>query len=297
MFEKKADSIAVIKSDPENNKALDQFRKNETCFIRKDHKCGKIYNASKACFVACPTADDIEPILSLISEKLAKVGVETIIAVKERAYGQDIFCTKICGKIIEAKFCIVILDDAIEDGKNIPNPNVYYEYGLMTASNKYIIPLQKKDLQLAFNIQSYDTIKYSLRDIADELDKAIKNAIRSIETQVKAETMSSVSEKLILRCFELAGFELKDNKWYLQDILEDTGFIGYGYHKDGIKVKPFYVYLGKIDNIDDTQSYLEDINITVHRTEKKYVNAEKELNSLNQLYTELSKQTSVMSHK
>ena len=81
-----------------------------------------------------------------MSEKLAKVGVEPIIAVKERAYGQDIFCTKICGKIIESRFCIVILDDTIEAEKNIPNPNVYYEYGLMTSLRKHIIPLQKEDL-------------------------------------------------------------------------------------------------------------------------------------------------------
>src|SRR5574337_706789 len=79
---------------------------NEQCFIRKQHKCGKMYGASKSCFIACPTDDDLEPILELMSEKLTKLGIEPIIAVKERAYGQDIFCTKICGKIIESRFCI-----------------------------------------------------------------------------------------------------------------------------------------------------------------------------------------------
>jgi len=81
--------------------------------------------------------------LALISEKLQKSQVEPIIAVKERAYGKDIFCTKICGKIIESKFCMTILDDTIKNGVNVPNPNIYFEYGLMTALKKYIIPLQK----------------------------------------------------------------------------------------------------------------------------------------------------------
>ena len=60
----------------------------EQCFIRKDHKCGKLLGASKSCFIACPTDDDLEPILGLMSEKLSKVGIEPIIAVKERAMGR-----------------------------------------------------------------------------------------------------------------------------------------------------------------------------------------------------------------
>jgi hypothetical protein len=158
--------------------AFGSFPINEWCFIRKEHKCGKMFGPSKSCFIACPTNDDLEPILGLMSEKLSKAGIEPIIAVKERAYGQDIFCTKICGKIIESRFCIVILDDSIKNGTNIPNPNVYYEYGLMTALRKHIIPLQKEDLELAFNIQSYDTTKYNNKNINLELDSAIRDAIR-----------------------------------------------------------------------------------------------------------------------
>lgn len=145
------------------------FGVNEICFIRKEHECGKALGASKSCFVACPTDENLEPVLELISEKLTKVGVEPIIAIKERAYGQDIFCTKICGRIIESRFCIVILDDTPSNGAPVPNPNVYYEYGLMTSLRKHIIPLQRENLKLAFNIQSYDTIKYGPKNIAAEL--------------------------------------------------------------------------------------------------------------------------------
>ncbi len=243
-----------------------QFKFNEMCFIRKNHNCGKIFGASKSCFIACPTMDDIEPILSIISEKLAKGGIEVIIAVKERAYGQDIFCTKICGKIIESKFCLVILDDLVEKGKNIPNPNVYYEYGLMTALNKHIIPLQKDQLKLAFNIQSYDTIKYNDKNVADELDRAIKDAIRIVESRSIIEKKDSYSKKSVWRGFELGGLDLKDQKWYLHNVIEDTDYVGYGYHG----TPSFYAYIGTVDDEQSARSYLEDLKIIMHRTEKSY---------------------------
>ncbi len=252
------------------------FKVNERCFIRKEHKCGKIFGASKSCFIACPDEDELKPILELFSEKLAKVGIETIIAVKERAYGQDIFCTKICGKIIESKFCVVILDDAIVDGKNIPNPNVYYEYGLMTALGKHIIPLQKENLKLAFNIQSYDTIKYTFGNIAIELDRAIRDAIKITESKDKEDKkVGFLSEKSILRGFEISGLELRDERWFLDDVINDTQFKGFGQYD-----KRFYVYLGKLDDQEEMQTYLDDLNIVLYRTEKKFEELERDIQEL-----------------
>lgn len=245
---------------------LRPFEVNERCFIRKEHKCGKIFGASKSCFIACPDEEELGPILELFTEKLAKVGIETIIAVKERAYGQDIFCTKICGKIIESKFCVTILDDSIVDGKNIPNPNVYYEYGLMTSLGKHIIPLQKEDLKLAFNIQSYDTIKYNFGNIATELDRAIKDAIKITESRDKEDKKAEgLPEKSILRHLELSGLELKGTNWVLDDAINDTEFKGFGQYDKG-----FYVYLGKLDDQEEMQTYLDDLNIVLYRTEKKF---------------------------
>lgn len=243
---------------------------NEQCFIRKDHKCGKMFGASKSCFIACPSEDSVEITLQLISEKLSKVGIEPIIAVKERAYGQDIFCTKICGKIIESKFCLVILNDSIEEGKNIPNSNVYYEYGLMTALEKHIIPLQEEYLKLAFNIQSYDTIKYNSKNLSSELDRAIKDAIKITESKSKITEKQILSDKSILRKFELADFKFKNERWFLSDVIDDTDFKGFGQHKVG-----FYLYLGKIDEENEFQSYIEDLNVLIYRTEEKYRETEK----------------------
>lgn len=237
---------------------------NEQCFIRKQHKCGKMYAASKSCFIACPTSDNLQPILELMSEKLSKLGVEPIIAVKDRAYGQDIFCTKICGKVIESRFCIVILDDAVRDGSNVPNPNVYYEYGLMTALGKHIIPLQRDDLKLAFNIQSYDTIKYSDRTVASELDRAIREAVKLTEAVEPEKTKEAIADKVIMRRMEMAGFQAKDDKWFLADAIDDTAFRGFG-RDDG----QFYVLLGKIDSIDDSKKYLDDLGLVTYRIERE----------------------------
>lgn len=255
--------------------SLERFRVNDQCFIRKEHKCKKNFGASKSCFIACPTSDDIEPILALMSEKLAKVGIEAVIAVKERAYGQDIFCTKICGKIIESMFCIVILDDAVIDKQNIPNPNVYYEYGLMTALGKHIIPLQKENLKLAFNIQSYDTIKYNSANIATELDRAIKDAIKICESKNEPSSGIALPDKAIMRSMELAGFEIQNDDWFLSTVIDDTDFRGFVPINDH-----FCVYLGKIDAHNEIQKYLDDIKVVIYRTEKKFRELEEKLKGL-----------------
>jgi len=257
---------------------LDSFPLNERCFIRKEHKCGKIFGASKSCFIACPKNDELEVILGLMSEKLTKVGIEPIIAVKERVYGQDIFCTKICGRIIESRFCVVILDDNIVNGTNIPNPNVYYEYGLMTSLKKHIIPLQEEGLDLAFNIQSYDTIKYKNETIGSELDRAIKDAIRITEKKEKEDKGIALPEKILLRKLEMVGFNQRDREWFLYNVIEDTYFKGFG--QDNKNDKPFYLYLGKIDNATEFQDYLSDLGIVIYRTEHKAKGLQKELSSL-----------------
>lgn len=257
-----------------------EMRANEGCFVRKKHKCGRMPGASKSCFIACPADDDMETTLALISEKLNKVGIDPIIAVKDRAYGQDIFCTKVCGKIIESQFCIVLLDEPSTPGKNIPNPNVYYEYGFMTALGKHIIPLQKEDLKLAFNIQGHEAIKYNPANLSGELDRAIKDAIKITE-QCEEKPALNISEKGILRNFELRDIELKDDEWFLYKSIDDTDFKGFGQHK-----KVFYAYVGKIDEEKEMASYLEDLNVVLHRTSKEM---QKRIDSLKEEEEELSK--------
>lgn len=151
----------------------------ENCFVRQNKKCGRVLNGSKMAFIATPASDYVQLELEIIKSKLKQYEIEPYVAVEHRAFGKDVFCGKICGKIIESLFCIVLLNNSTEsiNGKVIavPNPNVYYEYGMMTSLDKLIIPLQKSNQNLAFNIQSLDTIKYTEKNFATEVESAIKN--------------------------------------------------------------------------------------------------------------------------
>lgn len=252
------------------------FGMNRFCFVRKELECGKFFGASKSCFIACPTNTDLEPVLALISEKLTKFGIEPIIAVKERAYGQDIFCTKICGKIIEARFCLVILDDTIVNDNKIPNPNVYYEYGLMTALGKHIVPLQKDGQILAFNIQSYDTIKYNNSNMNSELDRALRDAVKITEDKNNEVEEIRLSEKSLLRRIELSGLDEidknDDTDSDMSEIVSDTLFKVF---VNGKEEK--YILIGKIDNENEFSTYLEDIDIIVYRIENLLVSSQNEI--------------------
>lgn len=158
------------------------FKANEKCIVRHQD-CKRIFGGSRTCFIACPNSDEIALELDVIKQKLREANIEPYIAVDERDFQKDIFCEKICTKIIESLFCITILNDVADkiDGKRKPNANVYYEYGLMTAFRKKIIPVQLSTQALAFNIQSLDTLKYSPKDFSSRIEEAIKMMLLSID--------------------------------------------------------------------------------------------------------------------
>jgi len=137
---------------------------NRDCIVRHQD-CKRIFGGSRICFVASPSSEEVALELEIIKQKLREMNIEPYIAVEQREFQKDIFCEKICSKIIESLFCIVILNDVEdENGVRKPNANVYYEYGLMTAFKKKIIPIQLEGQKLAFNIQSLDTLKYTRKD-------------------------------------------------------------------------------------------------------------------------------------
>jgi hypothetical protein len=237
-----------------------RFKVNDRCFFRKDHSCEKTFGASKSCFVACPSDAQSENVIDLIVEKLARLGIDAVVAVREKSYGQDIVCTKICGKIIESQFCVVILDDAIEDGTAIPNPNVYYEYGLMTALGKHIVPLQREGHELAFNIQSYDTIKYTARSLSAELDRALRDAVQAPDEAEQEHEASTRADHFTLRRLELAGFTPAGEAWPLRDVIGDTPFRGFT-NASG----PEAVFVAKIDVQPDLAMLLDDLPVVLLR--------------------------------
>ena len=201
------------------------FKRNERCFIRKDHDCGRYFGVSKMCFIACPNPKEVGLELAIISEKLQKEGIDPFIAVRERAYGEDILCTKICGRIIESMFCIVLLNDvkSNESDELIPNPNVYYEYGLMTALKKEIIPLQHSNHDLAFNIQGLETIRYTNESLVDELENAIKKTLAIIELTRETEQLEIESDLYARKIFwTLESKGLTRQSRYTRDSLLET---------------------------------------------------------------------------
>lgn len=153
-------------------------RVNETCIVR-DKSCGSIFGKSRMCFIASPNRDEVASELKIIKQKLDDVHIDPHIAVEKYDPQKDIFCEKICSKIIESQFCIVILKEIAEK----PNANVYYEYGLMTAFNKKIIPIRPERQSLAFNIRNLDTLGYTEKNLSTKIEDAIKKMIEGEEAE------------------------------------------------------------------------------------------------------------------
>ena len=62
------------------------FIKNEKCFVRKDHDCGRYFGVSKTCFVACPDSEEIGLELEVIKGKLhmIKTGTDLVFEMEIR---------------------------------------------------------------------------------------------------------------------------------------------------------------------------------------------------------------------
>ena len=266
-----------------------QFRRIDQCFIRKGHACGKYLGASKSCFIACPSTGDVKMLTGLISEKLGKNGIEPVVAVDIRAYGQDIFCTKICGKIIEAQFCIAILDDGPIDVKgkiiNVPNSNVYYEYGLMTSLGKYVIPLQKDGQELAFNIKTHDTIRYTPGDVSSEVDKALQEAIR-VTIEERESYLGEIIPAYMYRSFlAMKGYQQQGYSWLLSDDIEGTVFSGY---KNDRSMD--YLFFAVIDSKEMLKTCLIDIQVIQRRLNSDCTTIESRMRSLDEVIAKYEKE-------
>jgi hypothetical protein len=108
------------------------------------------------------------------------------------------FCTKICSKIITSQFCIIILNHDRTRGSLIPNANVNMEYGLMLGFNKYILPFQRREHSLSFNVQGLDTIKYDDDDFERKAHAAISLAIeKTSPSEIKTPPLDQIIEAFL----------------------------------------------------------------------------------------------------
>lgn len=152
------------------------IRSNEHCIIGLP-RCDFAYSSARTCFIGysfneCSLEKDI---LRIILEENDILPED---AGTRFEPGQLIFCSKICSKIITSQFCIILLNNEKKNDVEYANANVQMEYGLMLGFNKYVIPFQKEEDNLSFNISGLDTIKYKDSDFKRKATDAIVQAIK-----------------------------------------------------------------------------------------------------------------------
>jgi hypothetical protein len=136
-----------------------RIRKNERCVIGLP-ACDYVFSSTRSCFIAYGfSTSGLER--DVLKNILKERGIEAVEAGGMIEPGKFAFCTKICSKIIVAQFCIVLANHDKMTDSDIPNANVNIEYGLMLGHNKYVIPFQRDDQILPFNVAGLDTIKYN----------------------------------------------------------------------------------------------------------------------------------------
>lgn len=152
-----------------------KIRRNEICVIGLP-RCDFVFSSTRSCFIGYGFGtSDLE--VGILKRILEERTIEPIEAGGTRAPGENAFCVKICSKIITAQFCITLLNEDERDGNRQPNPNVNMEYGLMLGFNKYVIPFQREEQPLPFNVAALDTIKYTNQNFVRLATEAIDQAI------------------------------------------------------------------------------------------------------------------------
>lgn len=153
-----------------------RLRRNEICIIGMP-RCDFVFASTRACFIGYGfNTSALET--TILKSLLEKQSMEAVEAGGMRAPGENAFCVKICSKIITAQFCIALVNNDVVDGNELPNANVNMEYGLMLGFNKYVIPFQRAEQRLPFNVAGLDTIKYTNDNFASLAEAAIEQALK-----------------------------------------------------------------------------------------------------------------------
>lgn len=145
---------------------------NKPCLFKKSVNCNQNFDefiGRKTCFIACPSSDDITLELLTVKSVLNDEGIVPIVATDYDIYNEEMLCSKICKNIIGSSFCIAILTEVSpKNSQNYPenttkleaNANVYFEYGIMTALYKNIIPIQRNGQKPKFDNQNLNLYIY-----------------------------------------------------------------------------------------------------------------------------------------
>jgi CAP12/Pycsar effector protein, TIR domain len=159
-----------------------RIRRNEICVIGLP-RCDFVFSSTRTCFIGYGFRESALE-MEIIRDILTQQGIQAVEAAGALAPGQNAFCAKICSKIIVSQFCVILLNNDLQDGREVPNANVNMEYGLMLGFNKFVVPFQREEQKLPFNLAGLDTIKYTNQNFRGKAQKAIEHAIAATTQDV-----------------------------------------------------------------------------------------------------------------
>src|SRR5262249_34183340 len=162
-------------------------------------RCDFVFSSTRTCFIGYGFSQSALE-TAILRNLLADRGVEPVEAGGTLAPGQNAFCAKICSKIIVSQFSIILVNNDIRDGVEVPNANVNMEYGLMLGFNKYVIPFQRESQTLPFNVAGLDTVKYTNENFERKASDAIDRAIAA----TRQDAARSLSPDQVLEAFLLS---------------------------------------------------------------------------------------------
>lgn len=251
------------------NRGERQFRVNEQCIVGLP-ACGYGFESSRMCFLARPADAEFQLEHDILAQLLKERNYELYAALQSIEPGTFAFCTKICSKIITSHFCIVLLNHsrhALHKDVLIANPNVHLEYGMALSFHKHVIPMQREDEVLPFNIYPLDTVKYRPDTFRTKAEAAIDDAILRYTTkEPPGRPVGAASD--VLKYFGFRGLRYSDVT------SDDTGAIyrlgaSYGFNLfDGPDGVVFFGYFHEMDPVDvivNTRFLINNIRSAVER--------------------------------
>jgi len=175
-----------------------RIRRNELCIIGLP-RCDFVFSSTRSCFIGYGFSESALE-MTILKHLLSDRHIEPIEAGGSLAPAQNAFCAKICSKVITSQFCIVLVNNVVKQGQEVPSANVNMEYGLMLGFNKYIIPFQREGQELPFNIAGLDTVKYTSQTFEQKATEAIETAIAATTQEV----VTPLSPDQVLEAFLLS---------------------------------------------------------------------------------------------
>jgi len=252
---------------------MSSYQVNKKCIIGMP-SCGYGFESSRPCFLARPDDGEFQFEEDILASILKDKSYEIVVALRNIDPGNFAFCTKICSKIITSQFCIVLLNNSIHAQKadiKIPNPNVHFEYGMMLSFFKHVIPMQREDESLPFNVYPIDTIKYKPINFKTKAEEAIDDAILRFKTKEPAGRPIG-SDSNILKYFAFKGLQFTDmsdpNAKAIFSIGQNQGFNLF----DGTDE---LVFFGSFHNIDPKEIVIR-IKLLLQNIKSRYERLKKQ---------------------